>query len=96
MNTDGHGFGQGRDAVGAVRDEMAVAERGLTRRTVGGGWVGTGDRGQERAQAEGTLLNIDEHGSGQAMRHGEITDRVIRVFYDVYNELGYGFLEAVY
>ncbi len=30
------------------------------------------------------------------MRHGEITDRVIRVFYDVYNELGHGFLEAVY
>ncbi len=28
--------------------------------------------------------------------HAELTSRVIRVFYDVYNELGYGFLEVVY
>ncbi|MFZ4399751.1 MAG: GxxExxY protein [Bacteroidales bacterium] len=26
----------------------------------------------------------------------ELTDRIINVFYDVYNELGYGFLEKVY
>jgi GxxExxY protein len=30
------------------------------------------------------------------LKHGEITDQIIRVFYDVYNELGYGFLESVY
>jgi GxxExxY protein len=29
-------------------------------------------------------------------KHQEVTDRVIGVFYDVYNELGYGFLESVY
>lgn len=29
-------------------------------------------------------------------QHAELTSRVIRVFYDVYNELGYGFLEVVY
>lgn len=30
------------------------------------------------------------------LKHGDITERIIRVFFDVYNELGYGFLEAVY
>jgi GxxExxY protein len=28
--------------------------------------------------------------------HSELTDRVIKQFYDVYNELGFGFLESVY
>lgn len=28
--------------------------------------------------------------------HAELTGRVIGVFYDVYNEMGYGFLEEVY
>ena len=28
--------------------------------------------------------------------HSEITDRIIKVFYEVYNELGQGFLEAIY
>lgn len=28
--------------------------------------------------------------------HADITDRVIAAFYDVYNELGFGFLESVY
>ncbi len=28
--------------------------------------------------------------------HGDVTDKIIRVYYDVYNELGHGFLEAVY
>jgi GxxExxY protein len=29
-------------------------------------------------------------------KHSELTDIIIGVFYDVYNELGYGFLESVY
>ena len=29
------------------------------------------------------------------LQHGELTEKIIRVFYDVYNELGYGFLESV-
>jgi len=29
-------------------------------------------------------------------KHDELTERIIGVFYDVYNELGYGFLESVY
>ena len=30
------------------------------------------------------------------MLHSEITDKIIKAFYKVYNELGYGFLEKVY
>jgi GxxExxY protein len=29
-------------------------------------------------------------------KHGELTERIIGVFYDVYSELGHGFLESVY
>lgn len=28
--------------------------------------------------------------------HEELTDAIIKTFYEVYNELGYGFLEKVY
>jgi len=28
--------------------------------------------------------------------HKDITDKILRAFYNVYNELGYGFLEKVY
>jgi GxxExxY protein len=37
-------------------------------------------------------MNTTEHG----FKHGDITQKVIGVFYDVYNDLGYGFLESVY
>lgn len=30
------------------------------------------------------------------MKHQEITERIIKAFYKVYNTLGYGFLEKVY
>lgn len=30
------------------------------------------------------------------MKHEEITRRVIKTYYQVYNDLGYGFLEKVY
>jgi GxxExxY protein len=30
------------------------------------------------------------------LKHGEVTDAILRAFYRVYNELGYGFLEKVY
>jgi GxxExxY protein len=30
------------------------------------------------------------------LKHGLITDKILAVFYEVYNELGYGFLESVY
>jgi GxxExxY protein len=37
-------------------------------------------------------MNTDEHG----YKHEELTGKIIKIFYDVYNELGYGFLESVY
>ncbi|HLS30548.1 MAG TPA: GxxExxY protein [Flavobacteriaceae bacterium] len=30
------------------------------------------------------------------MKHSDITDKIIKAFYKVYNTLGYGFLEKVY
>ncbi|MFZ0802199.1 MAG: GxxExxY protein [Terriglobales bacterium] len=30
------------------------------------------------------------------LKHAELTEKIIGIFYDVYNELGYGFLESVY
>jgi GxxExxY protein len=30
------------------------------------------------------------------LKHGLVTDQILQVFYDVYNELGHGFLESVY
>jgi GxxExxY protein len=30
------------------------------------------------------------------MLHGDLTGKVLEIFYGVYNELGYGFLESVY
>lgn len=30
------------------------------------------------------------------LKHGKITDQIIKCFYEVYNELGHGFLESVY
>jgi GxxExxY protein len=32
----------------------------------------------------------------QGLKHREFTEKIIGVFYDVYNELGHGFLESVY
>jgi GxxExxY protein len=37
-------------------------------------------------------MNTDEHG----LKHKELTGAIIRVFYEVYDELGHGFLESVY
>lgn len=30
------------------------------------------------------------------LKHAQLTEKIIGVFYDVYNELGYGYLESVY
>ncbi len=35
-------------------------------------------------------------GVSEGYIHSELTDQILAVFYDVYNELGYGFLESVY
>jgi GxxExxY protein len=35
-------------------------------------------------------------GSRLGLKHEQLTEKIIGVFFDVYNELGYGFLESVY
>jgi GxxExxY protein len=37
-------------------------------------------------------INTDEHG----LKHRDLTEKLIRIFFDIYNELGHGFLESVY
>jgi GxxExxY protein len=37
-------------------------------------------------------MNTDRHG----FKHGETTQKIIGAFFEVYNELGHGFLESVY
>ena len=37
-------------------------------------------------------MDTDKH----RFKHKEITDKIIKVFYEVYNELGHGFFESVY
>ena len=39
-----------------------------------------------------TQMNTDF----QDIKHKDLTEKIIRVFYEVYNRLGYGFLEKVY
>ncbi|MBI5195213.1 MAG: GxxExxY protein [Nitrospirae bacterium] len=34
--------------------------------------------------------------NARSLKHKELTDKIIKGFYEVYNELGYGFLESVY
>ena len=38
------------------------------------------------------LMNADQRG----LIHQDLTEKVIGIFYEVYNELGHGFLESVY
>jgi GxxExxY protein len=37
-------------------------------------------------------IDADEHG----LKHRDLTEKLIRIFFDIYNELGHGFLESVY
>jgi GxxExxY protein len=37
-------------------------------------------------------MNTDFHD----LKHKELTEKIIKIFYKVYNKLGYGFLEKVY
>ena len=41
-------------------------------------------------------MNTDQSSNPKALKHGELTEKIIQVFYEVYNELGHGFLESVY
>jgi GxxExxY protein len=44
----------------------------------------------------GRMLRIRTDQGPLVAKHHDVTERVIRVFYDVYNELGSGFVESVY
>src|SRR5262245_60016890 len=37
-----------------------------------------------------------ENTTNEQFRHAELTNAIIGIFYEVYNELGHGFLESVY
>lgn len=41
-------------------------------------------------------LLVLQHSTSRELKHAELTEKVIGVFFQVYNELGYGFLECVY
>ena len=45
-------------------------------------------------------MNADERGSmekqNSKLLHSELTEKLLGVYYDVYNEIGHGFLESVY
>lgn len=43
---------------------------------------------------DGTQINTDEH--RYDFKYKKLTEKVIQIFYKVYNTLGYGFLEKVY
>ena len=36
------------------------------------------------------------HSFNQNTKHTELTEKIIKIFYKVYNKLGYGFLEKIY
>jgi GxxExxY protein len=36
------------------------------------------------------------HANQRGLKHGELTEKLIGVFFSLYNELGHGFLESVY
>lgn len=38
----------------------------------------------------------DERPGSSKLRHSDLTEKIIGVFYEVYNDLGYGFVESVY
>lgn len=41
-------------------------------------------------------MGIEEPKESRQLLHAEFTERIIGIFYDVYNELGHGFVESVY
>ena|SRR2546423_3717819 len=43
-----------------------------------------------------TFKNIHASTSEKTYKHQELTEKIIGVFYSVYNELGFGFLESIY
>ena len=44
----------------------------------------------------GNCSTIHAMSAAPVLKHADVPEKIIGVFYDVYNELGYGFLECVY
>lgn len=44
----------------------------------------------------GNCSTIQGMSGAPVLKHADVTEKIIGIFYDVYNELGYGFLECVY
>lgn len=44
----------------------------------------------------GYKLEAGKSKYNDSLKYRELTDKIIGVFYEVYNELGFGFLESVY
>jgi GxxExxY protein len=42
------------------------------------------------------VCHLDAYQNHHFMKHEELSKQIIKIFYQVYNELGYGFLERVY
>jgi GxxExxY protein len=41
-------------------------------------------------------MDKDQGSSSSKLRHADLTEKIIGIFYEVYNDLGYGFVESVY
>ena len=41
-------------------------------------------------------MDKDPQQNSSKLRHSELTEKIIGAFYEVYNDLGYGFVESVY
>jgi GxxExxY protein len=52
--------------------------------------IGADDADKER------VLKMNDSNTNEQFRHAELTKAIIGLFYEVYNELGHGFLESVY
>ncbi len=48
------------------------------------------------ADKRGFLMEKDKPQSSAKLLHAGLTDKIIGAFYEVYNDLGYGFIESVY
>ena len=42
------------------------------------------------------IIGTQMHADNPDFKYTELTEEIIRIFYRVYNKLGYGFLEKVY
>ena len=47
-------------------------------------------------QDQGHRVDLVVMNTPLGLKHSDLTEKIIGIFYDVYNELGYGFLESTY